>query len=341
MKVSIHNPYLDTLGGGERYTVSFAALMISKGYSVDLEWNDSSIVEKLEKRFGISLKNINIKNDIKRGDGYDVCFWVSDGSIPSLLARNNILHFQFPFKGVSGSSLLNKMKLFRINSIVCNSDFTKKYIDKEYGVNSIVIYPPIDTNSFKPKRKENIILYIGRFSKLTQSKHQDILVKSFKKLVDGGLANWKLILAGGVEVGVGEYLDEIKKESYGYPIDIISSPDFKEIKNLYGAAKIFWSASGFGEDVLENPTKVEHFGMNVVEAMSSGVVPVIYNAGGHIEIIKKQEDGYLWDTTEQLLDITNNLVKNKSLLKRISNSCVLASKEFSKEKFGSAFSLLV
>src|SRR3989344_233683 len=140
MKAAIYNPYLDTLGGGERYTVGVIQSFIAKGYKVYVEWQDKAIIEKLEKRFGVSLNGTSVVDNIERGDGYDLCFWISDGSIPTLKARKNILHFQVPFHHTGGNNLLNKMKLFRVDKIVCNSQFTKKFIDREYGVESIVIY---------------------------------------------------------------------------------------------------------------------------------------------------------------------------------------------------------
>lgn len=196
MKAAIYNPYLDTLGGGERYTMTFAEALAKAGYKVDVQWANSNIREKLESRFGKDYSDINFVPDVKRGDSYDICFWVSDGSIPTLRARKNFIHFQVPFHHVGGNSLLNKMKFFRIDKIICNSQFTKKVIDSEYGIDSIVIYPPVPTSQIKSKRKENIILSVGRFSQLAQSKHQDVLIKAFRKLADEGFTDWKLVLAG-------------------------------------------------------------------------------------------------------------------------------------------------
>src|SRR3990172_5524638 len=193
MHAAIYNPYLDTLGGGERYTISFAKVLSDVGYDVDVEWKNPKIKNKLEERFGIKLQGINFINDIKRGDGYDICFWLSDGSIPLLRARKNFLHFQFPFKDTNGKSLLNRMKLVRINRVICNSKFTKSFVDKEYGIDSLVIYPSARTEKIKPKRKENIILFVGRFSRLTQLKRQDVLIEVFKKFVKRGYEDWKLI----------------------------------------------------------------------------------------------------------------------------------------------------
>ncbi|MEK7470725.1 MAG: glycosyltransferase family 4 protein [Patescibacteria group bacterium] len=333
MKAAIHNPYLDTLGGGERYTLSFAKVLSDNGWDVDLEWKNENIRKKLESRFGINLSKINIASDIKKGDGHDLCFWVSDGSIPTLKARKNILHFQVPFHNVGGNSLLNKMKLFRIDNIVCNSAFTKNVIDREYGVESVVLYPPVSVSDFKSKRKENMIIYVGRFSKLTQSKRQDVLIKAFKSLSKSGINNWKLILAGGVEIGVGNYIDELKKMSNGLNIEIIESPDFKTLKELYGKSRIFWSASGYGEDEIKFPEKVEHFGMTVVEAMSAGCIPVVYNAGGHKEIVRNESNGFLWDKIGDLLTKTKQVINGKGVYTSLMKEAKKDSLNFSYETF--------
>ena len=316
MKAGIYNQYLDTLGGGERYTLSFAKVLVDLGYQVDVEWKNQEIKKNLEERFGMDLSNINIVENVKRGDGYDLCFWVSDGSIPILHARTNILHFQVPFHDVKGKSLINKMKLFRVNKIICNSNFTKRFIDKEYGVDSVVVYPPVDTINIKPKRKENLILNVGRFSQILQNKGQGELIKAFKKMYDEGLTDWKLILAGGVEIGVGDYVESLRKTVQSYPIEIIESPDFKTLRDLYGRARIFWSASGFGINETKNPEKVEHFGITVVEAMSAGVISIVYNAGGHKEIVKNGENGFLWNNIHELIKKTLGTISgNRSIAK--------------------------
>src|SRR3989344_655123 len=236
-KAVIINPYLDTLGGGERYTLAFADVLAKNSYEVDVEWKNGKIKRLLEERFGKKLnENISFVSDARRGDGYDVCFWVSDGSIPTLRARRNLLHFQVPFHHVGGNSLLNKMKFFRIDKIICNSKFTKEIIDREYGVESVVIYPPVDVGHIKPKRKENIILSVGRFSSLMQSKKQDELIKVFKKmqLTDfPAQASWKLVLAGGIEVGADKFVEKVEKLAQGYPVEIIKSPKFGQLRGIY------------------------------------------------------------------------------------------------------------
>ncbi len=332
MKAAIVNPYLDTLGGGERYTLTFAEVLAKCGWRVDVQWKDTTIQKKLEERFGKDYSDISFIPDVKRGDGYDLCFWLSDGSIPTLRARKNILHFQVPFHHIGGNNLLNKMKLFRVDKIVCNSNFTKEIIDREYGVESTVIYPPVPIGQINSKRKENLIISVGRFSQLKQSKRQDVLIKAFKKLVGSGL-DWKLVLAGGSEVGSGDYIKDLVKMSQGFPVEIVESPKFNELKGLYGKAKIFWTASGFGEDEEKNPEKVEHVGIVAVEAMSGGTVPVAYNAGGFKETIRDGENGFLWKSVPDLVAKTKSLIDSPGSLRKLAKTAKEDAAAYSEERF--------
>mgnify|MGYP001558754123 CR=1 FL=1 len=341
MRAAIYSPYLDTLGGGERYVISVAKVFQENGFDVDVESKDNKIIDKLAKRFGMDLSGINVVDSIKRGDGYDYCFWLSDGSIPTLYARKNILHFQRPFSSVDGKSLINRMKFFRINKVVVNSNFTKKWIDKEYPVESVVIYPPVDVHQFKPGKKENLILCVARFSQLEQAKRQDVLIKAFQRIYDSGFRNWKLVLAGGSEVGRTKFVDQLIKKAKGYPIKIIENPSFQKITGLYGSAKILWSASGFEVDENKMPQKVEHFGIMVVEGMSAGAVPIICNAGGHKEIIKSGENGYLWSTIEDLISNTKDIIDDSKLLKEISQRASKDALKYSYARFkGEILSLI-
>jgi len=339
MRAAVVNPYFDTLGGGERYTVGVVQALLRYGYSVDIQWNDNELLQKIKDRFGIKLENVRIVEDLQRGDGYDLCFWISDGSIPLLRSRNNLLHFQVPFSKVNGKNVMNRMKLFRIKHVICNSEFTKKVIDKEFGVESKVLYPPVSTDKFSPKRKENLIIYVGRFSKLMQSKRQDVLINNFKKLVDNGLTDWKLALLGGSEVGGEESAIFLKKESEGYPIEVVENPPFRMLQQYYGSAKIYWSASGFGVNDSENPQSVEHFGITVVESMAAGCVPVVVNIGGHKEIIDDKQNGYLWDKESQLREITTMLISNKKELASKAKNAIKESNEFSDKSFVKNFEL--
>lgn len=64
-KVAIYDPYLDTLGGGERYCLTVAEILLKNNFTVDLYWSgDKSLISKAEKRFSLNLKGLNIVPDI-------------------------------------------------------------------------------------------------------------------------------------------------------------------------------------------------------------------------------------------------------------------------------------
>lgn len=348
MRAGFFNPYLDTLGGGERYTLTLAEYIVKKGWQVDIFGYSSQIKKDLISKFNLKLQRVNfvpgiksLLNRIKITRNYDLFFWLSDGSIPFLFSKNNILHFQVPFHDVNGRSQRNKIKLKRMNHIICNSKFTKKFIDREYGVNSRVIYPPVDIESFSQGKKRNIILSVGRFSQLLQAKRQDILIDSFKEFCDQGLRGWQLILAGATGIGGREYFKKLKREAKGYPIKLLADVDFKSLKKIYSEAKIFWSASGFEIDEEKQPEKVEHFGITIVEAMAAGCVPVVVGKGGAKEIIQKGKTGLFWEDRKKLVGITRDLIDNPRGLLDLSKDVIKSSQRFSKKRFCQEFDEII
>lgn len=248
------------------------------------------------------------------------------------VSRKNILHFQIPFTTSDGRSLMNRMKLFRINAVVCNSFFTKNIIDKNYSLDSKVVYPPVDIAKINPRKKQNYILAVGRFSQLKQAKRQDVLISAFRKLYRNN-KSFKLVLAGGVEVGVGGYLNKLKNVAKNLPVEFVESPNNKTLLKLYGSAKLFWSASGYGIDEKKEPERVEHFGISPVEAMAAGCVPFLYSAGGHKEIIEDDQNGFLWNNTNELVKVSQQLIDDKERFKKISENATERCKKFGYREF--------
>lgn len=347
-KALFYDPYLDTVGGGERYSFTLAEHLLEKGWNVDIVNGNDNFVKKIFERFHLDLNRAKFckipllfieKWKLERQ--YDLIFWVSDGSVPVLFGKNNILHQQVPFHDVGGRSLINRIKLSKINYVVCNSEFTKKFIDKEYGVNSVVIYPPVDTTSFIPGNKENIILSVGRFSRLLQAKKQEILIQAFKKMVDDGLNNWQLVLAGSTDVGGKEFIKELKIMGKGYPVKYYESCSFETIKDLYSKSKIFWYAGGYEIDEEKEPEKVEHFGITLVEAMAAGCVPIVIEKGGLKEIVTDNRSGIFWKTEDDLIRITNSLIKDEKTIKIFSDEAIKESKKYGIERFNEDFEKII
>jgi glycosyltransferase involved in cell wall biosynthesis len=222
------------------------------------------------------------------------------------------------------------------DEIIVNSHFTKKWIEKRCQRRANVLHPMVAIDEFVQLPKENILLTVGRFFIEDHSKKQLEMIETFKKLSENGsVRNWEFHLVGGVndEVKNQEYLKECMKMAEGSPIFFHVNAEFKVLKELYGRSKIFWCATGFNEDEDEHPDRMEHFGITTIEAMSAGCVPVVVNKGGQPEIVRDDKDGFLWNRLEELKAVTLRLMKDKVLWKRLSESAVQRSKDFSSERF--------
>lgn len=340
MKIGFFSPYLDTFGGGERYMLTLASYLSEK-YKVDIFWDDQSIKAPLSRFLKIDLSKTTFKKNIFKENKlrkivktsiYDCLFVLSDGSVPLSFAKKNILHFQVPFH-FTDYSLKTKFKLKRYKYIICNSYFTKEFIDKNFNIKSQVIYPPVDIKSIKQGEKEKIILSVGRFSPhQLHPKKQEVLIEVFKEIYRKD-PSWKLYLVGQAKKADEKYLRLLKKNSRGYGIKITENLPFKDLKSLYSKASIYWHATGFGEDESKNPEKMEHFGISTVEASAAGAAPVVIGYGGQKEIIDDNKNGLLWVTKAQLFEQTILLIENPKLMQKISRAAIINSKRFSTEKF--------
>ena len=345
MRIGIFDPYLDDLGGGEKYMMTLAQCF-SEENEVTVFWNSPEDLKKAAERFSLDLSRVRLKNNIfsptcssfKRwleSLNYDAIVVLSDGSIPFVLSKKLFIHFQQPFPKIK-MSLKASLKKIRVNSFFCNSLFTKSFVDEEFGINSRVIYPPVDAR-VKENKKENIVLHVGRFRALNVEsqdyKKQGVMLDVFKKMADLGLGNWKFILAVGLQESDGIKFNQLKKKAEGYPIEFLVNLNSDDLGKIYSKSKIYWHASGYGEDLNRNPELAEHFGISTVEAMGAGCVPVVINAGGQKEIVIDGKNGYLWNTLDDFMTKTNSLIKDEKLWKKMSDAAIKRSGVFTGDRF--------
>lgn len=345
-KIGIYDPYLDDCGGGEKYMLTIAEVL-SKQHEVSVFWDNKEDLDLVASRFSLDLSKVKLASNIFsskvsflnrffKSKKYDAIILLSDGSIP-LVHSKLFLHLQRPLTRLD-PSFFDKLKIKRVNKFFCNSQFTKSYIDKTYKLNSDVLYPPV-TITPKKVKKENIILHVGRFRVYDTTvgvkdyKKQYVMINVFKEMVDHGLKSWKLIMGVSVKEEDAESFNKMKDEARGYPIEFKINKDNAELWKEYSRAKIYWHASGYGEDLIKHPERAEHFGISTVEAMGAGAVPVVINSGGQKEIVEDGVNGLLWSKLSELKEETLILINHKGLLEDLGKSAKLRAKDFSKEKF--------
>jgi len=344
--------------------ISFNLLSAEKGYSIEFILQVNASTEDLLEVYldGRLVNRLDFKQSVTREVSLEIPpspsrheIWVRPNSIGSnvqvAVSNISIDHPRFRFFKFMMQLITNKIGIrfillpFRQSKIVesintydmiwANSEYTRRWIRNYWKKPSFVLYPPVDIGHFTPLPKKPIILNVGRFFEGSHNKKHLVMVSAFKKMVDGGLTGWELHLAGGTTPGEihERYIQKIRDESRGYPI--ILHPDLEHTKlvQLYGESSIYWHASGYNEDDQRDPIRFEHFGITTVEAMASGCVPVVIGRGGQPEIVTHGVNGYLWNSTDQLIRYTHKLISDPHLLATFSEKSLLQSRTYSGERF--------
>ena len=87
----------------------------------------------------------------------------------------------------------------RIDIVIANSNYIKKRIKKCWGIDSKVIYPPVEIEKYYPNGKESEDFYVV-FSRFVAYKRIDLAIEACKEL------NRKLVV-----IGEGEERENLKK----------------------------------------------------------------------------------------------------------------------------------
>ncbi len=202
--------------------------------------------------------------------------------------------------------LRNKWKeiVKEANIITAPSNFLLNKIKEVTKKGNFIVIPNgISPNKFKPMKKEKIILVVAR---LFENKGvQDILNALTPISAELKQKGWKVNIVG--EGPYRNFLENKVKENnlqdlvtfYGW-----INNNAKKMKELYGKASIFISASWF-----------ESFGMTVLEAMQAECFCLISNIPGYKELNLSKENYFKVKNYNDLMIKLRCLINNKNKLK--------------------------
>ncbi|HEX4907969.1 MAG TPA: glycosyltransferase [Actinomycetes bacterium] len=220
--------------------------------------------------------------------------------------------------------------------VLANSQYTRRWIRRLWGVDSDVLFPPVRTRDLHPGPKARRILTVGRFIApgFGHSKKQLEQVQAFGQMVrGGGLDGWELHLVGGCEPAHRPYLAKVERAAEGLPVSIHANAPRSLVEELLATSSVFWAATGLGEDEEAAPWVFEHFGITTVEAMAAGCVPVVIDKAGQREIVRHGTDGYRWTTLAELEALTRMVAGDEPLRARLAAAAVERAAAFSEEAF--------
>ena len=322
--VGLFTPYLDTMGGGERHILSILKVFDEKGYQVVIFW-DKDVSSLMKERLHISFKHLTFAKDLRKQtflekakllSPLDWMIYVTDGSYFFSPAKHTAIFCMVPNPALYRMSPLNLLKTTNAH-FIANSHFTQAKL-KGWGIESKVVYPFIAEELFTDGLpvKKPIVLAVGRFFRHLHAKKQDQLIRTFLRFHDR-FPEFSLVLAGGVAEEDKTYVGELRRQFPQPYIHFKTNIPFHELQKLYQDALLFWHFTGFGVDEHQEPHKVEHMGMTPLEAMAAKVISFCYNAGGPKEIIDNGKTGYLFSSSEELVQQATYVVHTPSLQRSI------------------------
>ena len=330
--VGLYDPYLDSMGGGERHVLSMLEVLEKEaGFDPIVFW-DENYSDRITKTLNLEFTNLQFQPNFFKNAGtlnkltklkdLDIFIYVTDGSYFFSSAKKNYIFCMVPKAELFNNTIMNVLKT-KNYSYICNSEFTQSWLTR-FGVDAKVLHPYI-ANEFltlplSHGTKEKTILVVGRFFSHLHSKRQDVAIKAFIELKrHPQFSDYKLVLAGNVLPSDQDYVDTLHSMIGKHPsIEIKTNISFSEIIELYKNSRFYWHFTGFGIDDRKEPERVEHFGITPLEAMAAGCITLCYNAGGPKSFIHNGENGFLFSSVEELMNQMVEVIEHGNEMHEIS-----------------------
>jgi glycosyltransferase involved in cell wall biosynthesis len=382
-RVAIYNLYWSTYGGGEQVSGAIAECLRG-GHEVTLLGPEPIDIDVTRSRLGVDLSGCEWRKVVDDEQASEVSaefdvfingtylsdaknraprglYYVHFPGLPTTprqrvvrtvarvgsAALGVVPRLPGPVAGVKRGlerRLVDMSWVSTYTTFMANSAYTATWIRNLWGVDSVVVHPPV-RSTVMPGTKSHSIASIGRFfdPKFGHCKKQADLLNGFSRMVSSsdGVGDWRLIFVGGADAASREYALGMRRGAIGLPVEVHLNAPRSTVENTLAAASIFWHAGGFGEDPDTHPDRFEHFGIAVVEAMAAGAVPVVFGAAGPAEIVRHGVDGFHWRTLDELAACTRRLMNDESLRALMSESARERAAQFGLDAFGRSLSAVV
>lgn len=217
-------------------------------------------------------------------------------------------------------NLYNQMNLVTTPSSVITQKLKENHIRHVItipnGVDLEVFNPRFKSDGWRKhitgKKDKSIILSVSR---LSWEKDLTTLAQTYR-LLQTNKVNFTMAIAG-----MGPAKNELKKLMP--KAKFLGHLQKKELRIAYASS-----------DILLFPSSTETFGNVTIEAMASGLVPIVANAGGSKTIVQNRIDGLL-SKPKNAQDFYRNiqlLIKNRNLKNRLAETAIKHAKKYSWDK---------
>lgn len=306
------------LGGVSTHLIDLSEQLIKKGHDVyiltaGLQYENSKPNKKLFKQLidlGVKCIRIDFPKNSNKKFNYMYKMLNSVNQCRKVFKdeRFDIIHVHTPVLSFIPKILGYKfVRTFHLNSMnmsifdiradyeIAISTEVYNFVKKKYNYQDSelhLIFNGISSrfyiNRDKPYRKEIIKyglpiekIYIGLVGSIDERKGQDLLIKAISEIEEKVLSKIHVIFLGDGEVG---YINSLKEHiSFLKLEEIFSFIPFQDPKEIYEIL-----------DIHVLPSRLEGFGLVVIEAMLSGCCVVRSNTEGALDQIKNDITGYIF-----------------------------------------------
>jgi glycosyltransferase involved in cell wall biosynthesis len=214
------------------------------------------------------------------------------------------------------------------------SRYSADWTRRRWRVGPEIVHPPVDV-AFERVPKDNLIVSVGRYSTMAHTKKQAEMVRTFAAMHADGMRGWQYACVGGLNTRAENhaYFERVRADGAAAPVVVEANVPRARVRDLLSRGRIFWHATGLGEDEDTRPELAEHFGIATVEAMAAGCVPVVINRGGQSEIVTHGRNGFLWNTLDEMKAYTCQLAEDPALWAQLSDAARRRASDFTRTRF--------
>ncbi len=216
-------------------------------------------------------------------------------------------------------------KLGPRRTLIANSKFLQDIIRRHLGRDSLVIYPPVDTQMFKQKASkvnlENVVLTVTR----VRSGKRLELVPRIARLTKKATYTIFGLVDQASQGALSVLKETIDSQGVQDRVRLVANRPFQELLAAYTSAKLYLHTQ-----------QTESFGISIVEAMAAGCVPIVPRDGGPwFDILdqKQGEYGYSYDTVDEAARYVRALLDDEQLRVEISRRAQIRAMDFDSAVF--------
>jgi len=209
--------------------------------------------------------------------------------------------------------------------LLTNSKFMQEIVRVSLNRIPIVVYPPVDTETFsrcsKVHKDDSLVAIVASYAPKRHLEQVALIAKYAK--------NARFVVIGKTNEYSSGTLENLKDRITALGVEdrviLLKNVPFEELLVVLSKAKVYLHVM-----------PCDHFGISVVEAMASGCVPVVHRSGGPWTDILEEEQGTCGFSYLNPIEAANqieDLILDENLRSTIAAKASYRAKKFDKSVF--------